>query len=33
MERVKEVTPTFPAGYTLRKIRDNTETTRTSVTP
>jgi hydrophobic/amphiphilic exporter-1 (mainly G- bacteria), HAE1 family len=31
MERVKEVTPTFPAGYTLRKIRDNTETTRTSV--
>src|SRR5205085_106372 len=31
MERVKEVTPTFPAGYTLRKIRDNTEATRTSV--
>jgi HAE1 family hydrophobic/amphiphilic exporter-1 len=31
MERIKEVTPTFPPGYTLKKIRDNTETTRTSV--
>jgi HAE1 family hydrophobic/amphiphilic exporter-1 len=31
MERVKQVSPTFPAGYTLKKIRDNTETTRTSV--
>ena len=31
MERVKQITPTFPPGYTLNKIRDNTETTRTSV--
>jgi HAE1 family hydrophobic/amphiphilic exporter-1 len=31
MERIKEVTPTFPSGYTLKRIRDNTETTRTSV--
>ena len=31
MQRIKEASPTFPAGYTLKRIRDNTETTRTSV--
>jgi hydrophobe/amphiphile efflux-1 (HAE1) family protein len=31
MARVKELGPTLPTGYTLKKIRDNTETTRTSV--
>ncbi len=31
MARIKEATPTFPSGYTLKRIRDNTETTRTSV--
>jgi hydrophobic/amphiphilic exporter-1 (mainly G- bacteria), HAE1 family len=29
--RIKELTPTFPSGYKLSVIRDNTETTRTSV--
>jgi hydrophobe/amphiphile efflux-1 (HAE1) family protein len=31
MARVKELGPAMPAGYKLNKIRDNTETTRTSV--
>jgi hydrophobe/amphiphile efflux-1 (HAE1) family protein len=31
MQRVKEMKPAMPAGYKLDKIRDNTETTRTSV--
>jgi HAE1 family hydrophobic/amphiphilic exporter-1 len=30
-ERMKEMTPTLPGGYKLNVIRDNTETTRTSV--
>ncbi|HEY7375862.1 MAG TPA: efflux RND transporter permease subunit, partial [Polyangia bacterium] len=30
-ERMKELEPTLPAGYTLKVVRDNTETTRTSV--
>ncbi len=29
--RMKELAPTFPSGYKLSVIRDNTETTRTSV--
>ncbi|HVT08438.1 MAG TPA: efflux RND transporter permease subunit [Polyangia bacterium] len=29
--RMKELAPTLPGGYSLRVIRDNTETTRTSV--
>ena len=29
--RMKELAPTLPSGYTLNVIRDNTETTRTSV--
>jgi hydrophobe/amphiphile efflux-1 (HAE1) family protein len=29
--RMKELAPTFPSGYKLNVIRDNTETTRTSV--
>jgi HAE1 family hydrophobic/amphiphilic exporter-1 len=29
--RMKELAPTLPSGYSLRVIRDNTETTRTSV--
>jgi HAE1 family hydrophobic/amphiphilic exporter-1 len=29
--RMKELAPTFPSGYKLTVIRDNTETTRTSV--
>jgi len=31
MERVKDISKAFPSGYTLKRIRDNTETTRTSV--
>jgi HAE1 family hydrophobic/amphiphilic exporter-1 len=30
-ERMKEVEPTLPGGYKMNVIRDNTETTRTSV--
>jgi hydrophobic/amphiphilic exporter-1 (mainly G- bacteria), HAE1 family len=30
-ERMKELAPTLPSGYSLSVIRDNTETTRTSV--
>ena len=30
-ERMKELDPTMPSGYKLEVIRDNTETTRTSV--
>ena len=30
-ERLKEIEPSLPSGYTLRVIRDNTEVTRTSV--
>ncbi len=30
-ERMKELAPTMPSGYKLEVIRDNTETTRTSV--
>src|SRR4029079_13632635 len=31
VERVKRFSPTFPGGYTLKRIPDNTESTRTSV--
>ena len=31
MERVKDISKAFPSGYTIKRIRDNTETTRTSV--